>query len=132
MPTRRNLGPIPKSHLVKGGTWPEGPLKCDAPDAAKFVIEIARRLESACESTSQRAVAAAAKIDPKTVNNIIRGTTWAEVPTIFQLEQSLQTHLWPTYHITAEQPPNPTRQATAEHPDPAAAQWWKQPKHRNP
>ena len=89
-------------------------------------MEIARRLKIACRSSSQRAVAEAADIDLKTVNNIINGRTWAEVPTIFQLEQALQTHLWPTYHITDEQP------ATDEKSDPPSSQWWKKPKDPNP
>ena len=89
-------------------------------------MEIARRLKIACRNSSQRAVAEAADIDLKTVNNIINGRTWAEVPTIFQLEQALQTHLWPTYHITDEQP------ATDEKPDPPSSQWWKKPKDPNP
>ena len=44
----------------------------------------------------------AAGLDPKTVNNIINGTSWAEVPTIFQLEKTLQVPLWTTLHITDE------------------------------
>ena len=126
MPARRTLGPKPKDYLVKGRTWPQGPLTNNAPDAARFAMEIARRLKIACRGSSQRAVAEAADVDLKTVNNIINGRTWAEVPTIFQLEQALQTHLWPTYHITDEQPP------TDGKPDPPSSQWWKWPKDPDP
>ena len=116
MPARRSLAPQPSDYLAEGGTWPEGPLIGDAPDVAVFVMEIARRLKAACEATSQRSVAADAEIDSKTVNNIIKGTSWGAVPTIFQLEEALKKDLWPNRRDTS-------RRRLA----PSKAQWWKQP-----
>ena len=99
------------------GTWPEGPLKDDAPDEAEFVMEIARRLKTHCKGAadgkdrSWRSVARDADLDKKTIINIVKGATWCEVPTIYRLEKALQIHLWSRRHVA------PSRWVRPEPPD---------------
>ena len=100
MPARRNLEARPDEYLADDGTWPEGPLKDDAPDEAEFVLEISRRLKDACKNRSKRSVARDAGMDTQTVINIIKGATWCEVPTIYRLEKALQIRLWQRTHLT--------------------------------
>ena len=97
MPRRPSLEPQPRRYLAEDATWPKGPLHGDAPDVAVFAIEIARRLKAACEATSQRAVAEEAGLSSKTVNNIINGISWGSVVAIYQLEEALDTALWPDH-----------------------------------
>ena len=49
---------------------------------------------------TQDKIADAAGISRKTLYNILNGRTWCEVPTIFRLEKTLNTDLWPTGHIS--------------------------------
>ena len=64
-------------------------------------MEIARRLKNACENRSMRSVARDADMDKKTIINILNGTTWCEVPTIYRLEKALQIHLWSRRHVVS-------------------------------
>ena len=73
-------------------------------------MEIARRLKNACAGRSKRSVVRNADMDPHTVINIIKGTTWCEVPTIYRLEKALRIHLWPRRHVA------PSRCARTEPP----------------
>ena len=75
-------------------------------------MDIAQRLKDACTGKSVRSVAKAADLDTQTVINILKGNTWCEVPTVYRLEKSLVTHLWPRRHVISArlkrpQPPNP-------------------------
>ena len=97
VPVRPSLEPQPRCYLSQGATWPEGPLQGDAPDVASFALEIAQRLKAACEATSQRSVAEKAGLSSKTVNNIVRGISWGSVVAIYQLEEALDTALWPDH-----------------------------------
>jgi len=83
-------------------------------------MEIAQRLNDARRGRSQRAVAQAAGLDPKTVNNLSRGTTWCTVHTLFQLEETLKTDLWPN------------RKDRPRGPSPAERPWWMKPKPPTP
>ena len=105
MPARRNLKPRPRDHLAADGTWPEGPLEDDAPDEAAFVMEIAYRLRTHCEGRSIRSVARATGLHPQTIINILNGTTWGGVPTIYRLEKSLKIRLWDRRHLPNPPPP---------------------------
>ncbi len=115
MPASHSLKPQPRDYLIDKKTWPKGPFQKDAPDIARFVMEIAQRLEAACKNRSQHSVAKAAGLDPKTVNNILNGTTWGTVHTLYQLEETLKTDLWPN------------RKDRPRRPKPAERPWWMKP-----
>ena len=112
MPARRNLKSRPIDHLAAGGTWPLHGLEDGAPDEAKFVMEIARRLQDALGDRSIRSIAKVSGLNPQTIINVLEGRTWAGVPTIYRLEKALQTHLWQRTHVTASRWPTPKPPAT--------------------
>ncbi|MXY96504.1 MAG: helix-turn-helix transcriptional regulator [Gemmatimonadetes bacterium] len=96
MPPRRGLKTSPCDYLAAGGTWPEGPLADDAPNEARFAMEVGQRLKAHCDanSLSMNAVSRATNVHTQTVINLLAGRTWGDLPIIWRLEAGLGTLLW--------------------------------------
>lgn len=77
--------------------WPEGTLKKGTPQTAHFIKAVAQRLKDKLaeeDAPSAYALAEEAGISRQTITNILQGTTWGDLPTIYRLEVALQDHLW--------------------------------------
>ena len=102
VPRRRGLKPCPSDYLAPNQKWPDGSLVADAPDVARFVQTLVRRLNSACggnERPSIYAVAKKADVNPQTVFNLLHGKTWGDVPIIYRLEAAIGQELWTHDHL---------------------------------
>ena len=95
VPPRRGLKTSPCDYLADG-TWPEGPLVDDAPDEARFAMEVGQRLKAHCEANglSMNAVSRATNVHTQTVINLLAGKTWGDLPIIYRLEAGLGARLW--------------------------------------
>ena len=82
MPPRRDLKTNPRDYLTSDGTWPEGPLAADAPDEARFALELGQRLKAHCEANglSMNAVSRATNVTVQTVINLLTGKSWGDLP----------------------------------------------------
>ena len=99
-----SLQPHPCSYLAEGQTWPDGRLKSSAPPEAVLAQEIARRFRNRCKSRFEDhdeprgfdpdRVVAAAKIPRTTVEDLLDGRIWCDLPTIARIEGSLDIALW--------------------------------------
>jgi hypothetical protein len=87
----------PRTWIVDGGSWPDGPLTPDAPPYAKVTAAIVYRYRRAAGSRSLRSVAAAAGIDPTSLSRTLSGETVPDVHTVAVLEEALGVPLWPEY-----------------------------------
>ena len=98
VPPRRGLKTSPCDYLAAGGTWPEGPLADDAPDEARFALQVGQRLKAHCEANglSMNAVSRATNVHTQTVINLLAGRTWGDLPILFRLEVGLGVRLWAT------------------------------------
>ena len=96
VPPRRGLKTSPCDYLAADGTWPEGPLADDAPDEARFAMEVGQRLRAHCEANglSMNAVSRATNVHTQTVINLLAGKTWGDLPIIYRLEAGLGARLW--------------------------------------
>ena len=96
VPPRRGLKTSPCDYLAAGGTWPEGPLADDAPDEARFSLEVGQRLKAHCDANglSMNAVSRATNVHTQTVINFLAGRTWGDLPIIWRLEAGLRVGLW--------------------------------------
>ena len=103
VPSRRGLKTSPCDYLGAGGTWPEGPLADDAPDEARFALEVGQRLKAHCEENglSMNAVSRATNVHTQTVINLLGGRTWGDLPIIWRLEAGLGVRLWGDEHVGA-------------------------------
>lgn len=99
MPQRRGLASQPYVYLrgSRKKDWPEGTLIKSAPQAAHFIKAVAQRLKDILadeDAPSAYALAHKAGISRQTITNILQGTTWSDLPTIYRLEVALQQRLW--------------------------------------
>ena len=99
MPSRRGLRSRPRDYLRPGGLWPEGPFEAVTPREAFFAAGVARRLRDLCDEHSTRgvtvtAVAERANLSTQTVFNLLEGSTWGDLPSIYRLEVALGAVLW--------------------------------------
>ena len=96
VPPRRGLKTSPCDYLAADGTWLEGPLADDAPDEARFAMEVGQRLKAHCEANglSMNAVSRATNVHTQTVINLLAGKTWGDLPIIYRLEAGLGARLW--------------------------------------
>lgn len=96
VPPRRGLKTNPCAYLAADGTWPEGPLADDAPDEARFALEVGQRLKAHCDANglSMNAVSRATNVHTQTVINLLAGRTWGDLPIIYRLEAGLGVSLW--------------------------------------
>ena len=102
MPKRRGLEAKPRNYLKPGDAWPHGDLvvpgnpDADVPGVVYFARYLAQRLEQTLEEQAKTKYKAAkdASISRQTINNILTGDTWADLPTIYRLEVALEHRLW--------------------------------------
>ena len=87
----------PRTWVVDGGTWPEGPFTNDAPPYATVTAAVVRQYRLAAGQRSLRSVAAAAGIDPTSLGRTLAGETVPDVHTVAVLEEALDVPLWPAY-----------------------------------
>lgn len=87
---------------------PPGTFQPDSPTAVAYAVEIARRLERGMGERSKAGVAREANLERSTLYDLLSGRSWPDAITIAQLEQVLQTRLWP------DQPVPPLRASTEE------------------
>ena len=68
----------------------------DAPDEARFALEVGQRLKAHCEENglSMNAVSRATNVHTQTVINLLAGRTWGDLPIIYRLEAGLGIRLW--------------------------------------
>ena len=94
VPPRRNPTGPPRDYLKKGD-WPDGELKKGAPVAARYALELSKRLREATEGRALLVVAEEASIARSTLYDILQGRTWADLQTLAKLETALGRTLWP-------------------------------------
>lgn len=87
----------PRTWVIDGAEWPDGPFADDAPPYAVVTAAVVRRYRSAAGSRSLRSVAGAAGIDPTSLSRTLSGETVPDVHTVAVLEAALDTELWPAY-----------------------------------
>jgi DNA-binding phage protein len=87
----------PRTWIVDGGLWPDGPLLDDAPPYAVITAAVARAYRQAAGSRSLRSVAAQAGIDATSLGRTLSGETVPDVHTVAVLEDALGTALWPVF-----------------------------------
>jgi len=87
----------PRSWVITGGEWPDGPLTDDAPPYAVVTAAVARAYRDSVGGRSLRSVASAAGIDPTSLGRTLAGETVPDVHTVAVLEDALGTALWPTF-----------------------------------
>ena len=90
----------PRTWVVDGGTWPDGPLEEGTPPYAAVTAAIARAYRQAAGSRSLRSVAAQAGIDATSLGRTLSGETVPDVHTVAVLEDALGAALWPTFPRT--------------------------------
>ena len=96
---RSSLKSYPCDYLAKGQTWPGGHLKAGAPPEALLAREIIRKLLDRCGSrfedhNAQHGInvdrlAAVTKIARTTIEDLLDGRIWFDLPTIARLEVPL-------------------------------------------
>jgi hypothetical protein len=96
---RRNPTGGPKDLLTAAGSWPDEPTVSDgvAPGvaaAAKAAAAIAERLERELRGRNIAAIARDANVARSTIYDIVAGTTWPDIVTIFKLQDTLGVRLW--------------------------------------
>ena len=80
----------------RGRHLARGPLADDAPDEARFALQVGQRLKAHCEANglSMNAVSRATNVHTQTVINLLAGKTWGDLPIIYRLEAGLGARLW--------------------------------------
>lgn len=97
--TRRSSSYRTPREWIAQGEWPEGEFAPDSPTAVAYAVEIARRLERGIADRSKSAVAREANLERSTLYDLLSGRSWPDAITIAQLEQVLQTRLWPDHPV---------------------------------
>lgn len=97
VPTRRGLIGAPRDYLARGGSWPAGPFKTDAPVAVRYAAAIAQALQAAIADAgmSRTQAANALQIARPTLYDVLGGRTFPDIHTIAKAEQAFGTRLWP-------------------------------------
>lgn len=93
----RGIAAEPRAYLASGD-WPDGTLTPDAPNEARLVAGMARRMREAVGDRSLRSVASDAGVSVGTVSSLLAGRSWGDVVTIARLETSLNVSLWGREH----------------------------------
>lgn len=70
-------------------------LRDDAPVAARYALDLSRRLRDATEGRALAVVAEDADIARSTLYDLLQGRTWADLQTLAKLEVTLGSRLWP-------------------------------------
>lgn len=88
----------PNSWLTRGGEWPTGPFRPNAPDYAVAVACLVQTCDMAILQTGEslRGVARLAGIDAGSLSRMMNGQTVPDMGTVVALETALNTDLWPT------------------------------------
>lgn len=95
----------PRDYLKSRGKWPTGPFEKDTPEDLDFYLEISKELRRLCNArkanTGQSVsdIATLAGLSAATVYNILDGSSWGELRTIYRLERELNSALWHHEHI---------------------------------
>ena len=91
----------PRDYLAKGRDWPEGPLKSDAPDEARCVMEIARTLKSAIKKQEAKEKQdAKEKQEAKEKQDTAEGQDTAEKQDTAEGQQSVRHRLADAANVT--------------------------------
>lgn len=87
----------PASFVIDSGAWPLGPFSPDAPIYALVTAGLVARINAvrAQRAMSLRAIAGPAGIDPTSLSRLLSGQVVPDLATIANLEESLDTDLWP-------------------------------------
>lgn len=99
MTNRRGASGGPGAYVVAG--FPHADFETDAPPAVWWAAQIAIALGHALVGRSIAGVARSAGIGRQTIYDVLRGRTWPDIVTIVQLQDVLDTVLWPAW------PPRP-------------------------
>ena len=108
----RNPRPKPRDYLIRNAKWPQGPLRDGAPPEIRLAIQISRNLKAKMkeERLTAKELASMTSGDPttrmsrQTVQNILKGHTLADLPTIARIEAAIGTRIWGDAHIPKPQP----------------------------
>ena len=87
----------PRTWVVEGGEWPDGPLLAEAPPYAVVTAAVVRAYRDNVGARSLRSVAAQAGIDATSLGRTLSGETVPDVHTVAVLEDALGVPLWPVY-----------------------------------
>ena len=82
------------------GTWPDGPLKPDAPPAARLAQGVAQRLQDRLKNMTVYRAAQRSDLNAQTIHTLLEGRNWPDLHTLACLEASLNTCLWGREHQT--------------------------------
>lgn len=87
----------PASFIADNGLWPSGPFRAQTPAYASVTAALVARIAAVMEQRglSLRAVAVPAGIDPTSLSRLLTGKVVPDLATIANLEQALDTDLWP-------------------------------------
>jgi hypothetical protein len=87
----------PYTFLERGGTWPHGLLKRDAPPSAHLAQALAQRLELAMKrkGLTLRAAAERCGTTHPTLQRLLDGRGLPDARTVLLLEVGLRIPLWP-------------------------------------
>ena len=98
----KNLDKRPSCYLADDGTWPDGPLKSDAPPEAQVALHIAAVLRDYCAARrlSTYKAAKAAGMSQGAFYNLLSGRAWPAGAVVARIEQNLSVALWPQLHNT--------------------------------
>ncbi len=88
----------PKDHLAEGHTWPEGRLTPKAPDEARLVQELVKRLKAAMDGKGLEKIEELSGVNKSSISRLLRGETWGTLPVIARLEKALDKDLWGDEH----------------------------------
>ena len=99
MPNRSSKVRPPSEYTASTGTWPEGPFDQDAPPAALYAAEIARRLRIAIDESgrSVTAIADALSVARSTLYDALNGAVYVDTVTLAAAEAYLGVRLWPDH-----------------------------------
>lgn len=92
----KRLKPI--EYLDDPSTWPEGPYIEGYPLELRLSVHLAKRLQAAIEGKDKEYIAYLCDISEQTIDNIAKGRSWGDLPTIARLEMALQRRLWGYEH----------------------------------
>ncbi|MFD7646033.1 helix-turn-helix domain-containing protein [Kitasatospora sp. NPDC059795] len=108
MPGGRTRATAPRDYSDDVENWPNATV-ADGPAAA--LQEVARRLAAALESrpdVSQRTLATSSGVGRATIQEVIAGTRWPDLRTLYRLERALDTSLWPGGNATVSEQVRPS------------------------
>ncbi|MCZ4118686.1 MULTISPECIES: transcriptional regulator [unclassified Streptomyces] len=93
---RSNRDDAPASYLA-AGSWPDGPLRADAPVSARYAQVFARRLRDviAERALNPFAVERITGVNRRTVERALRGLVLPDFGAVARLETELDVDLWP-------------------------------------